>query len=296
MKIENLDTHAVIKWRLTDSCNFDCPYCIRKPLREDTAKDDNDKCMNAIDGVKSIAIQLYANTGKKVKVDLIGGEISILPNVDDIIAKLLEEDIIEKVNITTNFERDITPNKKVTITASYHPTQTKYNLDEWFERVEKVKDLFGYFKVETVYTKDATHIDAFIEKAKEIGVDFQVEEDLFDESLKGKGCSSVKKSIRYRVTDDEGVVKEFSTRNSFLKQYGYKGSTILTNNILCSRDFDYVYIIKDEVTSCYGKTPIYEFKLEPQYHPCCRAGTDNAVCTLCGNISVKSMPMFLFGS
>ena len=35
MKIFNLDNNAVIKVRVTDRCNFKCPYCIRRQFITD---------------------------------------------------------------------------------------------------------------------------------------------------------------------------------------------------------------------------------------------------------------------
>lgn len=300
MEIKNLDTNAVIKWRLSDACNYKCDYCIRKPLVvEGHATTDDKKCVDSIGEVTRIANELYKNTGKKVKIDLIGGEVTVLPSLKTIIDSLLSEEVVAKVNITSNMVlTDVLKSiasKKVTITCSYHPTQEKRTIEEWFEQAAELSSLFGYFKVETVATKDATHIEKFVELADGYKLDYQVEEDLFNEELTGKACSSTKRNYRYEVTDDNGVTKKFLTRNMFLKQYGIEGKYVFCRNKECSRDFDYVYIEQDQVFLCADKpVPIKDYKPLKDYHPCWRARTANPYCTLCGNISIRSMKEFVF--
>lgn len=294
MEIKNNDTHAVIKWRISDCCQFTCPYCIRREfVKHADGLTDAQKCIEAVPEVVRIAKELEQNTGKKIKVDLIGGEISIIPNIDVIITKLLAEEAIDKINITSNFEQtpDVFLNKKISFTASYHPTQTKLSLGEWFNKVKECKDKCRYFKVETVQTFEATHIDAFIAKAIEMGVDYQIEGDLFDKRVKGIDLRPKKQTNRYIVTDDNGETREFATRNQFLKLY--TDGFVPTGNKLCSRDFDYVYIEQDQVFLCAKEPiPIKEYTPVPWMHPCWRG--PKGACTLCGNISIKTIPEFVF--
>lgn len=299
MLIENLDKNAVIKWRLSDACNFKCSYCIRKPLVKEVGKEDDEKCIKVLPEIIRIAKEIYRNSGKKIKVDLIGGEVTVLPSLDKIISELTKEDFIEKVNITTNAElidvlKSVT-NTKVSITCSYHPTQTKKSIENWFYDVSLLCSISRYVKVETVAVKDAKHIEDFVRLSCEYGLDYQVEEDLFNQELTGKACSSKKKNMRYRVTDDNGVVKEFPTRNIFLKKYGINGCTIWTGNKECTRDFDYIYIEKDEVYLCSSKpVPVSEYHPVKGWHPCWRINNGNPMCTLCGNLSIRTIKEFVF--
>lgn len=294
MTIENLDTHAVIKWRLTDICNYSCPYCIRKPLAK-PADEDERKCIEVLPYVRKIAQKLHTNTGKPVKVDLIGGEVTVFSKLGDIVKGLLEEDCVDKVNITSNFFSDKLfeiANDKLTVTVSYHPTQTTEPLADFIERAARLKDRVRFLKCETVATYEAAHIDEFVRLCKEYNLDYQVEEDLLDERCKGKGCASKKPSPRYRVTDDNGVTKEFGTRNGFLKTWGIKGSLVDVRGHLCSRDFDYIYIERDEVMYCFGKRPVAQAQVSQGLHFCHRKGEQK--CTLCGNISIYPMPRSIF--
>lgn len=271
MTIRNLETHAVIKWRITELCNFRCPYCIRRPIANEEYEWD---IMKTVKQINKFSKQF----DKPVKVDLIGGEVTVLPNLKEVIDNL----DVDKVNITTNFELDPPEGSKITATLSYHPSQTKYTIEEWFERASYYRNKIRYCKVETVKTEDATHIDRFIELATAYSLDYQVEEDLLNSNLKGEKISTMKSNPRYEVTFDDGHKELFATRNSFLKKYGFQGLAVSTENKLCTRDVDYIYIEKDMVWSCDKKYPINEFKLRKP-HPCLRS---KGYCTLCGNISL----------
>ena len=290
--IRNLDSRCVIKWRLTDICNYHCSYCIRKPL-SDTSAENYDRIETA-KRVAELAEQLTKNTGKKCKVDLIGGEIIVLPDLFDIITELSQHASVDRINITTNFSRKaeyfeelrqhcVDP-VSMSMTASYHPNYCKLTLQDWINKAVRVSKVMDYFKCETVQLKDSTHIDEFIKLCQENNLHYMVEGDLLDESLNGVKYSSKKTHPRYDVTFADGTVKGFGTRNSFLKEYGENGMSVKTDGFLCTRDFDYVYIEKDEVFTCVSKYNIHDFKLAEKPHPCYR-GKDG-ICTLCGNISL----------
>lgn len=291
ISIKNLDTHAVIKWRITDNCNYKCPYCIRRPIRD--IEQDIDKCKRALPFIKKLAKGLRKNSGKFVKIDLIGGEVTCLPDLKELIDNLAEESAIRKVNITTNFFRDADYFEKladsdidISLTASYHPTECSETLEQFIEKASKVKDLFCNFKIETVYTDGCTHTEKLVQLCEEKGIQYQVEENLFDTSLKGHNCSSTKKKPRYEVETDEWK-REFITRNSFLKEFGIDGMMIDTTDKRCSRGYDYLYIEQDTVQDCNGSFDIATYRLYDRPHICFRSGTDNHVCTLCGNMSIS---------
>lgn len=274
MQIINLETHNVLKWRITDCCNYHCPYCIRREFINNT------KYNLDIDNVVRIAKEMPKN--KPTKVDLIGGEVTILPNLKEIIDKLFAAGI-DKINITTNASKDLSylADKRITLTCSYHPTETEESVEDFIDRIVSYKDLFGYVKIETVNTKGAVHVDKFIEYAKD-KIDYMVEADLFQPET--KGVSSIKKNYRYKFINND-TEEYFYTRNSFLKKYGVNGQCIPTSGIKCSKEYDYVYIEGDKVITCRGVIPVNEFHPEKQWHSCYRP---NSYCTLCGNISVTN--------
>lgn len=295
MTIENLDKMAVIKWRLGDYCNFRCPYCIRREFIQDASISD---LTDAVPYVNKIVEELRQNTGKKVKVDLIGGEVTLYPKLDELIRGI----DADKVNITTNGDRTdvlmgLKSKKRISLCISLHPSQVKEtSVNEWFEnKVRPLIGQFAYLQCETVAVYEADWIQDFKNCMIRNEVDYKVEENLLDSRCKGRSCSSIRPKPRYRVTFNEDRVEYFNTRNEFLKKEGWKGKCVITNGHLCSRNFDYVYIEKDKVFHCHKEPELLkDFKLEPDFHPCYRDTGElkdgklkKATCTLCGNISIK---------
>mgnify|MGYP003307555184 CR=1 FL=1 len=278
MTIIDLDEYATIKLRLTDYCNYKCSYCIRrKTIEQEGCMLDDESCLKYIDDYNRIIDELKAKTSKPVKVDLIGGEVTILPYLSELITKLKAD----RINITTNLSRPIPIDPRLSVTASFHPEFT--DLDTFFKAVDYYKDKFKNFKVETVSYGEATHVDAFIAKAKELGVAFMVEEDLLDANKIGKACSSNKPKPRYLVVEngsDRG--KYYNTRNEFLKKHGTNGWGVLVTEEYCSRDVNYVYIEQGEVSSCTKLIPVGDFHVA-NFHKCYRGG---GLCSLCGHITL----------
>jgi len=292
MNIYNLDKNAVIKWRLTDACNYRCPYCIRRILvfENPNFKVDEKKCFDALPYVVNLAEQLYKNTGKKVKIDLIGGEVTIFDKIKELISKLQESEFIEKINVTTNFSKPLDwlinnlSSEKLSLTASYHPEQCRETIKEFCNKAAEFKPYVKYIKCETVYTFNCEHTVEFAMECENNNLEYQIEEDLFDKRLDGRNCSSTKKNFRYKVIDNENV-SYFLTRNEFLKKQG--APYVITENLLCSRDFDYIYIEKDMVMYCYKRPEhIKNFNIEKDMHLCYR---NNKRCSICGNISLLEM-------
>lgn len=296
--IRNLDDSAVIKWRLTDACVYNCAYCIRRSLaqRPNLSLDYN-RCLLSLQHINRIAKELNETTNKPVKIDLIGGEPTVINELGKLIGGF-DKAYIKKVNITSNFYRDnkyweelLAYGIPITATFSYHPDFCKEPIESFCRRVRELcDDGLAYGKCETVLTEGATHIDELVHICQVLGVDYMVEGDLQNPRLKGINQSLISKpgKPRYEVVDDEGEIRLFDTRNSFLKEYGENGNSIITTDLLCSRDHDYVYIEQDMVMHC-ARSPehISEFSVLREYNPCGRSGTQMPMCTLCGNISVR---------
>lgn len=293
ISIKDLDDMGVIKWRLTDVCNYHCSYCIRRPLADEgTLMNDMVRCITAIPGVQRIAKELNEINNKKVKIDLIGGEITLFNQLSMILAILYSCDYIEKINITTNLSRDIgyykelanvakNKNKKLTMTASFHYEFTE--LDKFMEKAKVMNELLGTgFKCETVITKDNKYIDEFIKKCDEIGCRYMCEEDLLDKTKRGQTVRNYKVGNRYEVTMDNGEKLLYTTRNEVVKTYGEEGIGIDTAGMQCTRDHDYVYIEKNTVIPCRSKCLISDYHVSENLRSC-----TFGKCTLCGHMSIK---------
>jgi len=285
--IQNLDPNCVIKWRPTDLCNYNCTYCIRKPLVEEKEIDR----VSVAKMIANLADRLSRRSGKMCKIDLIGGEVTILSDLAEIIEELGHSVSVEKINITTNFSKPTEYFEElythtavpITMTVSYHPDYYEGSLEDFIKKASEVSQIVYYLKCETVKTKDSTHIDEFIRLCEEYGLDYMVEGDLMDADLKEDSCSSVKPDPRYLVTFDDGHTETFYTRNEFLKKYGNPDGSVDVKGYNCSRDYDYIYIDKDEIYSCTRKHNPATFSPLKKVHKCYRS---NGLCTLCGNISV----------
>lgn len=293
MKIVDLDTMCVIKWRLTDICNYHCSYCIRRDFiqSESNLIYDFATCLDAADDVIRIAEELYTINKKKVKIDLIGGEISLFKDLGILLNKLYESYPIAKINITTNLSKPAeyflklneiatSHNKVLSMTASFHYEYA--DLDTFIEKAKVLNEALGNnFKCETVITNGNEQVEDFIKKCEEINCHYMCEEDLLDTSKRGEKIRNYKVGDRYLVIFDDGTEKTYPTRNEVLKQFGKYGVAINTKGMRCSRDNDYVYIEKNMAIPCHNMIPIKNYRVSecPQD---CRIGE----CTLCGHMSI----------
>lgn len=135
-----------IKWRITEWCNYRCSYCIRR---------------NAFQGERLTKehLELYDKRAKKIGdlckatkenicINLIGGEISVLP-LQNYLRNYWNLNNIKTICITSNFSSD---NK-----------QYKKFLDAFFE--SKNECFVFTFSLHDEFVKD---FEAFFQKAKEL--------------------------------------------------------------------------------------------------------------------------------
>lgn len=297
MKIQDLDNYSVIKWRLTDICNYRCSYCIRKPFIETRENIDSDwnKNIKALPHIKRIANELNQNTQKQIKIDLIGGEISLFENLLYLISELFEEDIIQEVNLTTNLCRNAEyyielfrcakkMNKTVSMTASFHPEYA--NLKDFMTKVEAIlKDDVknrSVFKSETVITNANNQVADFVKRCEELNCFYMCEEDMHDTSKRGQSVTNHKPTVRYSVENDNGNVTLYTTRNEVIKTFGEEGKYIATAGGKCTRDYDYTYVEQDMAIPCHNKIPIEEYNVHKNKRIC-----QYPFCTLCGHMSFE---------
>ena len=134
IKVEKLHKCFKISWKMTDACNYRCPYCYMKDAvakQNHTPQDFVEKIASRID--RLIEVQ---SKGRSVNLHLIGGEIclyDLVPVIDKIKSKQLKSIIL-----ATNFsakddywqrltdylrQRNVTPN----IISSFHLSQCDKN-------------------------------------------------------------------------------------------------------------------------------------------------------------------------
>ena len=136
-----------IKWRLSDQCNYRCSYCLRAIHNDyrSIKQDEKKLCKTASDITKMLNNTEWI---KKVKIDAIGGEPSIL-DLHKIFGYLVKNNTkIVNINMTTNLSQSVEyyvtlhkfladNNIRLSITASYHPEFE--NMDNYFNKIVEIK-------------------------------------------------------------------------------------------------------------------------------------------------------------
>ena len=105
--ITDLDnSDFIIKWRMTEMCNADCSYCIRKNRHvgviSERLKEQNRRLCEV---AKEISRMIDSTDFHNVKIDLIGGEVSIL-DLEKICGNFTAGKI-KRINLTTNLLKPV---------------------------------------------------------------------------------------------------------------------------------------------------------------------------------------------
>lgn len=306
--IKDLDSaDCIIKWRITDLCNIKCSYCLRKYRQTRKATDEliKEQTGKLCTIIEQISEMLEKTKFKNVKIDLIGGEVSLFGLIS--VFKHIKSDKIKKINITTNFIKSADYYAdlcnflhkigiRISITASFHyEFQT---LENYLKKIEEVRNKFDIIKCEMVSTSENQELcKTFIKECEARELDYMLEADLSDSKLNARKngliTANQKKQIknRYLVEFTDGSKKEYSTRNQFLTDYeieeNFAQKAIKTYGLICTNGFDYIYIDFDTVVSrtktndnCTTKTPVAEYEFtEPKE-------CNQKICTLCGHCSL----------
>lgn len=300
------DSDFIIKWRMTEMCNANCSYCIRKRrhvgiIPEKLAEQNKRLCEVA----RQITRLLEKTDFDNVKIDFIGGEVSILdlPNI----CRNITTKKVKIINLTTNF---LQPKEyyiglcdtlhkhgiKATAVASFH--YEFIGIDKYFEKIEELRKHFDILACEMVSTTENQELcRQFIKKCMEMGLDYMVEGDLRFDQMKARagglivGSSKKVKKDRYRVCFMDGTERNYASRNQLLMDADTVQNrwqkAIHTKGYVCSNSYDYVYIDFDTAVGrtknsnlCSNRMPIEDFEIvEPG-----RCEAEN--CTLCGHQSL----------
>ncbi len=283
-----------VKWRMTDICNYSCPYCARGNFLSAYSAEKIASENIALAGTAEKISALLSDSGfKNVKIDLIGGEVSLL-DLESILSRITAENVAE-YNITTNLSRpadyyiSLASRFPVSMTASLHESEA--DIVEFFVKAGKIKSsgaLRG-FKCETVSCADNQEtVGKFIEKCGEIGADFIIDRD------KSAPASSMEISAR-RTGEGELISAQFTDGTSrvfkskaellglFLGNRFAKGKFAYTKGLRCTNSEDYLYIDKHTAVGrrkdggkCAERMPVDEFEFLPAQK--CKVD----FCSLCG--------------
>lgn len=283
-----------VKWRMTDTCNYSCPYCARgKNLAAYSAESVASENAALAATAEKISALLSKSGFKKVKIDLIGGEVSLL-DLESILSRITAENVAE-YNITTNLSKSadfyisLASKFPVSMTASLHESEADF--DVFFAKAERIKasGALKGFKCETVSCADNQEtVGKFIEKCGELGIDFIVDRD--------KSAPAPSMEIAARRTGEselisaeftDGTSRVFKSKAELLGVFlGYtftKGRFAYTKGLRCTNSEDYLYIDKHTAVGrrkdggkCAERMPVDEFEFLPAEK--CKVD----FCSLCG--------------
>lgn len=305
--ITDLDkSDFIIKWRMTEMCNADCSYCIRRSRQRgmDAARlEEQNRRLREVAGEIS---RMLDGTGlSNVKIDLIGGEVSIL-DLEGIIPRLTCGKV-KRINMTTNLLRSADyyrrlcsvihgTGAKATAVASFH--YEFQDIDTYFSKIEALRGSFDLLACEMVSTEENQElVREFIGRCGAIGIDYMAEADLRNGAEEARrrglltGSSKREKHDRYRVRFTDGTERSYTARNQLLIDAGNAENrwqkAIQTRGFICTNSSNFVYIDFDTAVgrtdtsdSCTNRMPIEEFHItEPR--PC-----PHPACTLCGHMSI----------
>lgn len=294
---------STVKWRITDLCNYNCSYCIRKRLTSINLinfEENEERILKAAKEVARIIKELPGN----VKLDLIGGEVSLF-DLHSLLEILYKEcgSKLKRVNITTNMSAKVDYyndliklcddyGSEIGITCSWH--NEFISMEDFLNKFKLIKSPNQKgIRIECVSrTNNKEDIRKLISICEENNYSYFIEKDLSatkedKESLIAKSSSN--KKDRYKVEyDDNKKIELYKTRNSFLTK-SESGYTCKTEGYYCSRDYDYVYIEIDEhigrphlSCDCRNRNCLSNFHPIKEPMKCI-----HKECTLCGQISIS---------
>lgn len=308
--VTNLDGgNFYIKWRMTDRCNLSCSYCIANALLgiEKPTKAYLEERQKRLEEVAERINLLAEKTEKNICIDLIGGEVTLF-DLKSICSHFTAENLY-KIQITTNFIRpaeyyialaELLSSRNIifSVTASFHSEFT--DIDAYFEKVGQVSALPRYFCCEMVslpHNQDL--VRDFRARCEALGIDYMIEGDVrkdHDRTAEVIVCSKKAKGNRYEVVLTDGEVRQYTTRNMFLKEKDIEevvdGKGIHTEGFSCTISWNYITIDFDMVQGrtaddkhCTNQIVIEDFRpVEP-----CACISKNNYCTLCGHMNLEKL-------
>ena len=299
---------STIKWRLTDDCNYDCSYCIRKTMKDrehqqlNNYEVDNALCLLILPQVARIINEMPG----WVKLDLIGGECSLL-DLHTILKLLFKKcgDKLKRINLTTNMSMSVDYyndlaqlcyeyGSEIGITCSWHSEYV--SLEKFIEKFSMIKSPTNQkgIRIEAVSRLDnQDDIKKLIEICEQNNYTYFIERDFFvdKDQVNTLICqASKKKKDRYKVIDNDDEIHMYKTRNEFITANDHDSvwPTYQPFDYYCSRDYDYVYIDftkhmgRSINNRCNVREPIKDFHPLKEPMICQRP-----ICTLCGQISIS---------
>lgn len=291
-----------IKWRLTNCCNYNCSYCIRKNKLDDIKNIKYDQQL--LEETLPEIVRLILENNKTTRIELMGGEVSIL-NLETILLKLFNStnNLIKRINITSNFSRDISYyNNLIKICSEYNVQfYATFSWHREYSTLEKFINKFNqlenneltHFEIETVsQSNNIEEIKEFINVCNKNNIDYLVDADVKDKNCNELITTTNKRNkIGYKIIKDDGSIETCNSMRELIKNYGdYAKNIIYLKDYYCTLDYNYVYIDKN-LHIGYNKWA-NKCKI-PEHISCFHLLKEPIVCpkgcSLCGHMSVSQI-------
>ena len=225
IRIENLKVDSdtfVIKWNMTKLCNYYCKFCIQGSREEHLKKSVKEAnnlrkeiCSNLINFIENKLNYNY----KKLKIILIGGEVTILSDFYDILNKIVKTKYDGYIEI------------KIKTNLSFNDSLIKKLNNLFLIKNSKKRRLI----ISASYYKEFTSEKEFINKIKKFN---RYKNDFLHRYLLNFRKSNIKVIINYPLIHDS----DYDLFLSFKRKY-----TKIANSISYTIIKNYIYSVSDEI-------------------------------------------------
>lgn len=236
VRVEKTNDNFKISWKMTDACNYRCPYCYMKEAvakQKHTPQEDVERIASRIDKL----IEVQAN-GRGVMLHLIGGEICLY----DLISVLdkIKSEQLKSVIFATNFSKDLEYWEKLSdychkrdvkpiIIASFHLTECNHeefvskaiNLGVHVKAVINVDNIETYRPYFDRLVKNGNAVEVTVERDNENSAKKLTEEQLHYVSMLNSRL--LRKQVYFRVTLKSGRVISYPSNISFINSIDVGG-------------------------------------------------------------------------
>ena len=312
MKIESLldiadgqSIQSFVKWRMTYACNYKCSYCTQLQCNKQGANLSKDiqKCQEVAPEVNRIIDQLPGN----VKLELIGGEVSLLPLIN--ILQLIPSTKLKKIHMVSNFSQSLeyyeelfdylySRDINIEVVFSYH--HEYISLEKFIVKVLELRKWVGTRNIVVLTEMPCIQDNSdlcrqFQQQCERHNIYYSIDKDVRPYRLSNDMFSaSTWPHKRFQAIYGDGTSEIIERRNDLLNRISRRHRLPVGPEYFCTRDVNFVYIYGDVVagntdgSSCKGVIPIKEYSPHKELTHCVYAE-----CTFCGRMSISKNPQVL---
>lgn len=252
-----------IKWRISYECNYHCEYCLQN--RNKCKERRNEQSYDIIGTANKIADMICPKT----LIELVGGEISIVKEVPEIVSLFKSKGA--DVKCLTNLSNDWTFYKDFTeLRASFHPSQC--DMEEFKNKLLNLKSNGVIVGAEVVLSPVSSEENNqkkmdFAKWCEDNGIEITIDTDRFDEVVKSLRPNPIKRDYYYYVDGVKTKKKELLDEKGMFESHDCN----------CYIGVNSTMIIFDKISVCNGNEHT-EFKWYDKPQKCKYDHCGNMTC------------------